>query len=59
VDDLRERLDQSVESAAGLPHRSKYLLIVTEFLRRYLDLHDDLIDEIERELAPTRRLASG
>jgi hypothetical protein len=25
---------------------------VIEFLRRYLDLHEELIDEVERELAP-------
>lgn len=48
--DLRERLDQAEEAAAGLPHRSRYLLIVVEFLRRYLDLHEELVDEVEREL---------
>ena len=26
------------------------LLIVIEFLRRYLDLHEELVDEVEREL---------
>jgi DNA-binding PadR family transcriptional regulator len=50
--DLRGRLDTSEESAATLPHRAKYLRIVIEFLRRYLDLHEELIDEVERELAP-------
>jgi DNA-binding PadR family transcriptional regulator len=48
--DLRERLDQGEAAAAGLPHRSKYLLIAIEFLRRYLDLHEELVDEVEREL---------
>jgi DNA-binding PadR family transcriptional regulator len=48
--DLRERLVQAEEAATGLPHRSKYLLIATEFLRRYLDLHEELVDEVEREL---------
>jgi len=57
--DLRERLDQSVETAEDLPHRSKYLLIVIEFLRRYVELHEDLIDEVERELAPPGRRSSG
>src|SRR6476619_5976684 len=32
--DLRERLDQGEETAQSLPHRSKYLSIVIEFLRR-------------------------
>ena len=49
--DLRARLDTSEESAATLPHRAKYLRIVIEFLRRYLDLHEELIDDVERELA--------
>jgi DNA-binding PadR family transcriptional regulator len=50
--DLRDRLDQGEETAATLPHRRKYLLIVIEFLRRYLDLHEELVDQVERELAP-------
>jgi hypothetical protein len=33
-----------------LPHRSKYLLMTTRFLRRYVELHLDLVDEVEREL---------
>jgi DNA-binding PadR family transcriptional regulator len=48
--DLRGRLDDAEVTAASLPHRSKYLLIVIEFLRRYLDLHEELVDEVEREL---------
>jgi DNA-binding PadR family transcriptional regulator len=48
--DLRERLVQAEDAAAGLPHRSKYLLIATGFLRRYLDLHEELVDEVERDL---------
>ena len=52
--DLRDRLDQGEEAAATLPHREKYLLIVIEFLRRYLDLHEELVDEVERELAAPR-----
>ncbi len=39
-------------SAEKLPHRRKYLLLVIDFLRRLLDLHDELVDEVERELAP-------
>ena len=50
VADVLKRLAESEESAAGLPHRSKYLLMVTRFLRAYLQLHLDLIDEVERDL---------
>jgi hypothetical protein len=48
--ELHERLDESEETAATLPHRSRYLLLVLSFLRRYLDLHAELVDEVEREL---------
>jgi DNA-binding PadR family transcriptional regulator len=51
IADLHARLDESVETAEGLPHRSKYLLLVIGFLRRYLDLHLELVDEVQRELA--------
>ncbi len=49
--DLHARLDESVASAAALPHRSAYLVMVTDFLRRYLELHEELVDRVERELA--------
>jgi DNA-binding PadR family transcriptional regulator len=52
IADLSARLDDSEATAAALPHRSKYLLIVIGFLRRLLELHVDLVDEVERELAP-------
>jgi DNA-binding PadR family transcriptional regulator len=59
IADLRVRLDETVASAESLPHRAAYLSLVTDFLRRYLDLHDDLVDRVERELAPSRSRASG
>ena len=34
---------------------SRYLLLVISFLRRYLDLHADLVDEVERESSAARR----
>ncbi len=49
--DLGHRLDESVAAAASLPHRSKYLLLVTDFLRSYLELHETLIDAVERDLS--------
>ncbi len=50
IADLRARLEQTRESTEALPHRRKYLAIVNEFLDRLLDLHLDLVDEVEREL---------
>ena len=45
-------------NAETLPHRRKYLLLVTGFLRRLLDLHLEFVDEVESELAPERRRES-
>jgi hypothetical protein len=48
IDELRERLAEVEERAQLFPHRTKYLLLVTAFLRRYLDLHRELVEELER-----------
>ena len=53
VADIAERLDAAQERARQLPHREKYLLMVTGFLRRLLELHVELVDEVERELTPS------
>jgi DNA-binding PadR family transcriptional regulator len=50
IADLRERVDESDRGAAGLPHREKYLHLVYGFLRGLLDLHEELVDDVEREL---------
>jgi DNA-binding PadR family transcriptional regulator len=50
IADIQLRLDDSERTARQLPHREKYLLIVTGFLRQLLELHVDLIDEVEQEL---------
>jgi DNA-binding PadR family transcriptional regulator len=50
IADLVARLDESEAAAHGLPHREKYLLLVNDFLRRLVDLHSELVDEVEREL---------
>ena len=52
IADLMERLDEGEATARTLEHRSKYLLLVIDFLRHYLELHLDLVDEVERELDP-------
>ena len=49
IADLRQRLDESEKAARELPHRSENLLIVNRFLRRLLELHLELVDEVERE----------
>jgi PadR family transcriptional regulator, regulatory protein AphA len=51
IADLLARLDETEASAEALPHRSKYLLLTTGFMRRLYGLHLELIDEVERELA--------
>src|SRR5690349_3517916 len=47
IADLRRRLDESERAAAEYPHRTKYLLLVSTHLRRLLDLHERLIDDVE------------
>jgi len=49
--DLRARLDDSIGTAEELPHRREQLLLVIEFLRKLLDLHDELVDDVERLFA--------
>jgi DNA-binding PadR family transcriptional regulator len=51
LEDIVARLDESAAAAEGLPHRAKYLLLVNDFLRRLVALHDDFVDELERELS--------
>ena len=59
IADLQARLDDSVQTASALPHRSKYLLMVIAYLRRMLDLHLDLVAEVERELDAEDERAAG
>jgi DNA-binding PadR family transcriptional regulator len=50
IADLSERVAETAAGARALPHREKYLRLVTGFLERLLALHLDLVDEVEREL---------
>jgi DNA-binding PadR family transcriptional regulator len=50
IAELRGLLDEQEASAKGLPGRSKYLLLVNRHLRRLLDLHETLVDDVEHEL---------
>ena len=54
LDDLRARLDESERRAKELPHRETYLLLVIDFLRGFLELHEQLVASVERELAPSQ-----
>src|SRR5215471_7838373 len=55
LDDLRSRLEESERRASELPHREKYLLLVVDFLRGFVELHEQLLADVERDLAPPRR----
>ena len=48
--ELSAQLDDAVASAARLPHREKYLLLVIDFLRGLLQVHLDWIDAVEQGL---------
>ncbi len=50
--ELSAQLEETEASAETLPHRRKYLLLVIGFLRQLLELHLELVDEVEVELAP-------
>jgi len=60
--DLRERIHDMTVSAPTLPHRTKYLLIAARFFGGIVDVYEELVDEVERELAPggaAERLDNG
>src|SRR5262249_40134610 len=50
IAELTTQLDASEVRAAALPHRSKYLLLATGFLRRLLALHLHLADALQPTL---------
>jgi DNA-binding PadR family transcriptional regulator len=52
VADIERRLDDAELRAKQLPHREKYLRLTVGFMRRLLELHLELVDEVDRELAP-------
>jgi DNA-binding PadR family transcriptional regulator len=52
IGDLSARVEEAEASAAALPHRRKYLLLVSGFLRGLLELHLELVEAVERELDP-------
>jgi DNA-binding PadR family transcriptional regulator len=50
VADLQQRVREVEARTADFPHRQKYMLLATGFLRDLLDLHLKLVDDVEREL---------
>ena len=52
IAELSAQLDDAELRAEALPHRRENLLLVVRFLRRLLDLHLELVQEVENELAP-------
>ena len=59
IADIADRLDEAQARAEAIPHRRKYLLLVVEFLRDYLELHVALVDRVEREFAADDQRAAG
>ncbi|MFL5829838.1 MAG: hypothetical protein ACJ76X_07990 [Solirubrobacteraceae bacterium] len=53
IADIEQRLEDLRASAHMLPHREKYLSIVAGFLSQTLELHLELIEEVQRELSPS------
>jgi DNA-binding PadR family transcriptional regulator len=53
IADLDARLDDAERRAAELPHRERNLKLVFWFLRGYLNLHRELIERVEQDLAGT------
>jgi PadR family transcriptional regulator AphA len=51
IAELSAELDECEASAEALPHRRKYLELAIEFLRGLLDLHLELVEKVEQELA--------
>jgi hypothetical protein len=52
IADIAARLYDAEATAHHLPHREKYLRLVLGLMRRLLERHLELVDEVERELAP-------
>jgi DNA-binding PadR family transcriptional regulator len=52
IADIQARLGDAEETARELPHRERYLRLVITFMRHLLELPLDLVDQVDRELAP-------
>ena len=54
--DIAARLEDAERRASDLPHREKYLRLVTGFLARFLELHEELVDDVECKLASEAKI---
>jgi DNA-binding PadR family transcriptional regulator len=59
IADIQARLDDAERTARQLPHREKYLQLVVGFMRGLLELHLELVDQVERELALAKGNGAG
>jgi hypothetical protein len=50
IGDLEARVEHTAAGTTDLPHRRKYLLLVTDFLRQLLALHLELVEQVEQQL---------
>ena len=57
IADLSARLDDAEAMAKTLPHNERYLLLNHALARRIVDAHAKWLNEVERELGPSRGLA--
>ena len=51
VEHMSEALATNIARAPGLPHRTRYLLLLQDLGHRLLRAHADWLDNVERELA--------
>jgi DNA-binding PadR family transcriptional regulator len=58
ITDAEARLDDAERRAAELPHRERNLKLVFAFLRDYLNLHRELIEHLEQDLADAPKRAT-
>ena len=54
IAELHGFLDEAEQAATAYPHREKYLLLNHRLARAILRAYADWVDEVERELAPTK-----
>ena len=47
---LTSRLDEAARVTQALPHRARYLELVHALGRRLVEVHEEWVDEVEREL---------
>jgi PadR family transcriptional regulator, regulatory protein AphA len=59
IADIGSRIQDAERTAHQLPHREKYLLLVLRFMRRYLELHLELVDQVEQELTHAAEPSGG